>query len=90
MREYYQIFLNVAMAVSSLMAIVWLMRIRSKGTTAYLMASAFVVFSGLLFATKVEAPIGFKVALGILLALLLGADVAVRAARQAEERDKSA
>ncbi len=87
MGEYYQLFLSAAMLVCALMIVVWLFRIRSKGASAYLMASAFAVFAGLLYAIKQEASTPIRVVLGIVLALLLGADVAVRASRQARERD---
>ncbi len=86
MSEYFPAMLNGGMLVCSLMAIVWLLRIRSKGATAYLMASAFVVFAALLYAIREEGAMWIRYVLGSALALLLGADVAYRAARQAADR----
>lgn len=70
------------------MALIWVFRIKSRGATAYLMASAFVVFAGFVYSIKQEAGMPIRIGLGVILALLLGADVAVRAARQAREHDR--
>lgn len=80
MREFYDAFLTGGILLCAVMIPIWLVRISRKGTTAYLMAGAFAVMGALLALVKFEAPRGYVIFAAICLALLLGADVAVRSA----------
>lgn len=87
-REFFDAFLVGAMAICAIMALVWLLRVRSKGLSAWLMALAFVCFGGLCASLRAEAPQALSWTLGGAVALLLAADFAARAARDAKERDR--
>jgi hypothetical protein len=62
--------------------ITWLFRIKSKGTTAWLMAGAFGLAAGIFWLISQRSPVGWIIGLGIGMMALLGADFAVRSQRQ--------
>lgn len=81
----FDLFYSVGMLICALMIVVWLLRVRSKGLGAWLMASAFAVFGFLLFAMKNEAPRSLLIGLGVSLFALLVGDAAVRLRNQGKE-----
>ncbi len=70
------------MAVCAAMVLIWLLRWRRKGPTAYFMTGAFAAFGGLLYSVKQDAPTGWRIAFGCLLILLLIADFAFRSSQR--------
>ena len=82
MKPIHDAVLMVTTCVSAVMIVVWLMRIKSKGATAYLMATAFAIFGGLAIAIKYEAPEWLTGSLMGILVVLLVADIGVRNARK--------
>jgi len=75
-------FLTWGSIICLAMAAIWLLRLKAKGVSAWLMAAAFLVLAGLFQAMKTEASRGIIIALGVLLACLLIADIGVRSARR--------
>ncbi|HVL38583.1 MAG TPA: hypothetical protein VM328_04245 [Fimbriimonadaceae bacterium] len=74
----YQLFLSIGMGLCGLMVLVNLMRVGSRGASAYVMASAFAVAGGGLYLVMIEAPRPALYASAALLAALLIVDVAIR------------
>lgn len=84
MPEGFQNAAYAAMGVCALMVVFNLLLIRKRGVSALLMAASFVVFGGILYSLTKALPEGVTIALSVLLAIILFADFAVRAARKAE------
>lgn len=79
-QQLYHTFLDGGILVCAIMIIVWVFRLRSRGLSGYLMSTAFVVLGALFVALRQEAPRWVIATLAISLAIVLGADVAVRSA----------
>jgi hypothetical protein len=79
-RDLYHAFLDGGVLVCAIMIVVWTFRLRSRGLSAYLMSTAFVVLGALFVALRREAPTWVIATLAISLAMVLGADVVVRSA----------
>lgn len=75
-----------AMILSALMILVWLLRVKTAGLTAYLMASAFAVFGLLTYLFINQRLVWVQVTLAALLVLLLAGDFAVRSGREYRKR----
>lgn len=88
MGEFYDAFLTGGIALCALMIPVWLLRLKKRGATAYLMSSAFAVMGLLLSLLKFDAARSLVILCGIVLVLLLGADVAVRSSEQFQRETK--
>lgn len=71
--------------LSALMILVWLARLKSQGSRAYVMASAFACMGSLILAYKQSLPDPVLWLLGVLLAGLLIADLIIKAGRQFKE-----
>lgn len=71
--------------LSALMILVWLVRLKSQGSRAYVMASAFACMGCLILAYKQSLPDPVLWVLGVLLAGLLIADFIIKAGRQFKE-----
>lgn len=71
--------------LSALMILVWLARLKSQGSRAYVMASAFACMGCLILAYKQSLPDSVLWLLGVLLAGLLIADLIIKAGRQFKE-----
>lgn len=80
------VYLGVMIA-SAVFIPIWLLRIPTKGASAYLMASAFAALGALAWAIRADAPLPFRITLMVVMAGCLLADVVVRSARQAREAD---
>ncbi len=78
-------FLNWGMAVSLVMAVIWLFRIRSKRWRAVVMAGAFVAFAALLWFLREGASQGLVVAAGVVLFVMLVADALMRTAERGQD-----
>ncbi|MCH8978699.1 MAG: hypothetical protein IH945_05585 [Armatimonadetes bacterium] len=78
-------FLNWGMAVSLVMAIIWLFRLKSKRWRAVAMTGAFVAFAALLWFLREGASQGMIVGAGVVLFVLLAADGLMRTAEKAPE-----
>lgn len=78
--ELYNTFLNGGILVCAAMMIVWIFRLRARGLSGYLMSMAFGVLGALFVALRQDAPVWVIATLSVLLALLLGGDMAVRSA----------
>jgi len=79
-RELYDAFFSGGILVCAVMIVVWVFRLRSRGASGYLMSLAFAVLGALFFALRQDAPVWVIATLAVALAVLLGADVAVRSA----------
>ncbi len=78
-------FLNWGIAVSLVMAVIWLLRLKSKRWRAAFMAGAFVAFAALLWLLREGASQGLIVAAGVVLFVMLVADAVMRTAERGQE-----
>ncbi|HRF60498.1 MAG TPA: hypothetical protein PLH94_11385 [Fimbriimonadaceae bacterium] len=85
MREYLDAVLIGAVFLSALMVLVWLLRLKTQGARAYVMASAFAVLGFLALAFRSEQSPALIYGLGGLLGILLVADVIIKIGRQARK-----
>jgi len=79
-------FLLWGSILSLAMAIIWLFRTKAKGTSAFVMAGAFVVLAGMFHAMRTELPTALIIALGVVLVALLGIDIGLRSARREDAK----
>lgn len=86
MREFADGIISVGIVVCAAMILVWLVRLKSQGTRAYVMASAFAAMGLFLIAFRNQAPQAYLWTSGTLLVLLLAVDIGIKAYRQ--ERDR--
>ncbi len=77
-------------AVSLLMAVIWIIRSRSAGVRGYVMGGAFVCLAALFLGLASQWPIWGMATIGVLLFVLLFADLSLRAAELAATRDAAA
>jgi len=77
------LFLSIGMAICALMAVVSLLRHKSRGVSAFIMSGAFVVLGLDMYLVRIQAPMPITIAGCVLLVVLLGADFAARAAHSA-------
>lgn len=80
-KEFFGGFATGVMLLCAVMALIWVVRIRSRGLGASAMALAFLLLGGLTYALQTGAPTWSVVTLGAGLALCLVADFALRIAR---------
>lgn len=80
-KEFFGGFSTGVMLLCAVMALVWIVRIRSRGFGACAMVLAFLMLGGLTYALRVDAPTWTVVTLGIGLAVCLAADFVLRLAR---------
>lgn len=83
--ELVDAMLTGGVFLSALMILVWLARLKSQGSRAYVMASAFACMGCLILAYKQSLPDPVLWVLGVLLAGLLIADLIIKAGRQFKE-----
>lgn len=83
--ELVDAMLTGGVFLSALMILVWLARLKSQGSRAYVMASAFACMGCLILAYKQSLPDSVLWLLGVLLAGLLIADLIIKAGRQFKE-----
>lgn len=83
--ELVDAMLTGGVFLSALMILVWLARLKSQGSRAYVMASAFACMGCLILAYKQSLPDPVLWLLGVLLAGLLIADLIIKAGRQFKE-----
>lgn len=81
MRELADAMLAGGLLLCGAMILVWLLRLRSQGSRAYVMASAFACLGGLILAIRESAPTVWIAVLSVALFGLLAADVAIKATR---------
>lgn len=86
MREFADAMFAGALLLCGAMILVWLMRLRSQGSRGYVMASAFACLGGLILAMRESAPPPVIWSLGVVLFLLLAADMGIKAYRQTKDR----
>ncbi len=75
-----------ALLLCGAMILVWLLRLRSQRSRGYVMASAFACLGGIILALRENAPGPVIWVLGVILFLLLAADMGIKAVRQAKDR----
>ncbi len=75
---------NWGIAVCTVMAVVWLFRLRKRGISALPMLLAFVAFGAMLFALRETAPMWAVISSGAALFVLLVADALLRMANRKE------
>jgi hypothetical protein len=86
MRDFADAVLNGGLLICAAMILVWLLRLRSQGARAYVMALAFACLGGLILAYRSGAT-GLQWGLAAGLVGLLIADVLIKAARQARRAE---
>ena len=74
--------------LSALMILVWLVRLKSQGARAYVMASAFACMGCLILAFQQALPTVVLWILGFMLIGFLIADLIIKAGRQVKENSK--
>jgi|GEM_PF-2046798 len=84
-RQTSDLLFTSIMLLCAVLIPVWLFRIRTKGLSAYFMASAFATLGLLTYATQQEASAPIRYTLGGLLFVLLIGDFVARAARQSRD-----
>ncbi len=77
--DQFEIFLSGAAAAAAVGALINLSRLKSRGASAILLASALLCFSGLCLLLKAHASQAATTGLGAVMVALLIADVVVRA-----------
>lgn len=80
----FRLFLDGAMALCAVLAIINVARYRSRGASAYILAVAFLVAGGALYLLHQDAPINQVYAAGAFVLLLLFLDLAVRSRRHGQ------
>lgn len=85
MREYLDAVLIGATFLSALMVVVWLLRLRTQGARAYVMAAAFAAMGFLALAYRTGQGEATIYGLGGLLGILLVADVIIKIGKQARK-----
>lgn len=83
--ELVDAMLTGGVFLCALMILVWLVRLKSQGSRAYVMASAFACMGCLILAFKQSLPAYVLWVLGLLLIGFLIADLIIKAGRQAKE-----
>lgn len=84
MREFADALLTGGLFICAAMILVWLLRLRSQGARAYVMALAFASLGGFILAYRSQAPALLLWVLGALLVAFLAGDVMIKAFRQAK------
>jgi heme exporter protein D len=72
--------------ICSVMIVVWLLRIKSKGTRAYLMACAFAAMGAFAQLVRLAVPMPFVIASAVVVVGLLAADALLRIKEQEAKR----
>lgn len=75
------LFLDAVMVLCAVMALVNLAKQKSRGTSAYLLAGAFLVLGGTVYAYLQHAPDGLLTVGAFIVVALLGADFFYRTGR---------
>jgi hypothetical protein len=86
MREFADAMLAGGLVLCGAMILVWLLRLRTQGSRGYVMASAFACLGGIILAVRENAPSAMLWLLGVILFLLLAADMGIKAYRQEKDR----
>ncbi len=84
----FELFLSGSMALCAVLALLTLLRIRSRGLAALLLSGAFLAFGATLYLLKTAAPQPLFIAAAVLTGVLLVADFAVRAGQQEEKKGR--
>lgn len=86
----WRLFLDSAMLICALMAIINGLRYKSRGASAYLLGAAFLAMGGTVYLLREKAGQTQLILGGALVFLLLVADLVVRNTKQeAKRREKS-
>ena len=79
-------FFGAATLICSIMIVVWLFRLKSKGVRAVLMALAFAVLGGFAQLVRIGAPMPALIAAAVVTVGLLAADALIRLKDQEAKR----
>jgi hypothetical protein len=82
----YSLFLSVGAYICAAGAILNLVKLKSRGNAALVLSAAFLVLAAELWLIKLHADQIWVTTLGILLALLLIADIALKSRQQDKPR----
>jgi hypothetical protein len=81
-RSEFDLFLLASAALCLVMAMLNLLRVKSRGASAYFLSGAFLAMAALLWQWRESAATGLLIALGALVFLLLIGDAFVRFRRE--------